>query len=159
MEKLTLNRPTRGEVRDERKTVEEDREFEDFLEKRNAMDNTGKYYFDTSLIPEGMVYEWKRATYLGKEDREYMLSVKRVEGGNWKAVPSERHPELAFAKDEPIIIGGLMLMETKKKFVDYMQNKAIEENAVAMANNRKQVEVSDTPNMPRVVQRYSTNRI
>lgn len=154
-DKLLL-RSTRDDM--DRKSVEEEREFEEFMEKRNTLNNTGIFYYDESKIPEGMIYEWKRVSYVGKEDTEYQLHLARIDGGGWKPVPSERHPEQRIPTDQPIIRGGQMLMETKKKFVDYMRAKAVEENSMALANNRKQVEVSGTPEMPRVVQRYSTVR-
>ena len=156
MSERILLKSTRDEM--DRKSVEEEREFEEFMQKHDTSNNTGVFYYDESKVPDGMVYEWKRVSYVGKEDTEYQLHVKRIDGGGWKPVPSERHPEQNIPVDQPIIRGGQMLMETKKKFVDYMRGKAVEENSVALANNRKQVEVSGTPEMPRVVQRYSTVR-
>lgn len=58
-----------------------------------------------------MTYEWKRATYAGKEDMEHQIDL--AENG-WQAVPASRHPELAGRKvesDAMIMRGGLVLME------------------------------------------------
>lgn len=69
-----------------------------------------KFYYDRSIQPESMDYEWKRYSCLGQEDRTHQAKMMRH---GWVPVPSSRHPETAGegAGEEPIIIEGLMLME------------------------------------------------
>lgn len=77
------------------------------LTRKSKTGATDRYGIDPSLVPAGMTYEWKRKTFLGKEDSEHQLNLTQ---DGWKAVPAERHTELATGKGE-IVRGGLVLME------------------------------------------------
>lgn len=86
-------------------------------------DSGDKFYVDPSIIPDGMSYEWKRVTYVGKEDRTHQARMAR---NHWRPVPSSRHPEIAGGNgDEPIVIEGLMLMEREAYLTDeaHAENK------------------------------------
>jgi hypothetical protein len=79
--------------------------------RRHSRSAADRYHINRSSIPDGMTYEWKRATYMGKEDVDHQIDL--AENG-WTAVPANRHPELAGRKvesDAMIVRGGLVLME------------------------------------------------
>lgn len=68
-----------------------------------------RFFYDKSQQPEKTSYEWKRVTYLGKEDRRHQIGLTE---NHWRPVPASRHPELSDAGgDKAIIVDGLMLME------------------------------------------------
>lgn len=60
-------------------------------EPQRIVIRTPENRFDIPLdeIPEGMSYEWKVKTVLGKEAREQMLAWKL---NGWRPVPAGRHP-------------------------------------------------------------------
>lgn len=62
-------------------------------------------------IPDGMDYNWKRSTYMAKEDRQHQIRMGQY---HWTAVPYARH-EGQIATEDPdlkiIMNGGLILME------------------------------------------------
>ena len=74
----------------------------------------GPFQINTTAIPDGMSYEWRRVTYAGKEDVRHQARAHRR---HWTPVPKRRHPEIvgreAATKDPEgaIIVDGLMLME------------------------------------------------
>ncbi len=51
-----------------------------------------RFDLDESRIPPGMHYEWKRKTFLGREDVEHLVNL---DANGWSPVPAERHPELS----------------------------------------------------------------
>lgn len=71
-----------------------------------------------SLIPDGMDYNWKRASYLAKEDKQHMIKMTQY---HWNPVPYARH-DGAIATEDPdrkiITNGGLVLMERPKYLSD-----------------------------------------
>lgn len=73
------------------------------------------------LIPDGMVYQWKRKSLYGKEDEHNMVHVQ--EAGAWSPVPADRegHGILgtkAGRSRGEIAQGGLVLMERPKELDD-----------------------------------------
>lgn len=83
-----------------------------FLSEDDAGD--GAFFYDTSKVPDGYEYAWRRVTYAGKEDVRHQARMFR---NLWTAVPKKRHPEvigMEAAKKDPegaIVIDGQMLME------------------------------------------------
>lgn len=47
------------------------------------------FYIDPSIIPQGVVYEWKRLEVYGKDDRAYEAELIRR---GWMPVMAESHP-------------------------------------------------------------------
>ena len=89
---LTWTNPATGEilVRDPRPTTD------------------SPYHIPPEIIPEGMVYQWRREFILGEPDIANMSALKR---NGWREVPAERHPE------RPNRLEGLLLMECPETFV------------------------------------------
>ena len=63
------------------------------------------------MIPDGMDYNWKRSSYLAKEDKQHQIRMGQY---HWHPVPYDRH-DGAIATEDPdrkiITNGGLVLME------------------------------------------------
>lgn len=74
-----------------------------------------RFKFDESKVPPGYVYQWKRVACGGVEDTEHQVIT---EMNGWERVPASRHPELMGQDkgDQPIIRGGLMLMQQPKEW-------------------------------------------
>lgn len=89
--------------------------------------NDSQFDIPREIIPDGMVYQWRRETMLGEPDIANISALKR---NGWREVPQERHPE------RPVRLEGLVLMECPVPFVE--QARA-EERAAAMAEKRKQL--------------------
>lgn len=47
------------------------------------------FYFDQSIVPPGLVYEWKRLEVYGKDDKSYEAELLRR---GWSPVMAETHP-------------------------------------------------------------------
>lgn len=86
-----------------------------------------QYFIPKEIVPEGMVYQWRRESILGEQDLANMASLKR---NGWREVPADRHPE------RPVRLEGLVLMECPEMFV---QQARAEERQAAMAEKRKQL--------------------
>lgn len=74
-------------------------------------DGIDNFAIDTSIIPEGWDYEWRRHTVLNKPDPTYTTSLARA---GWEPVPTRRHPQLmphGTPGDSPILRDGNILME------------------------------------------------
>jgi hypothetical protein len=115
-EKLRLDtRKSNEELRpDARSGFEINKTILDAISNQNTGD---KFYFDDNLRPIDFVYQWKRFSYGGKEDREHQAALKRL---GWSPVPRERHPEIGNESDNSnIIIGGLILMERHKYYDEH----------------------------------------
>lgn len=71
-----------------------------------------------ALIPDGMDYNWKRVSFLAKEDRQHQIRMGQY---HWHPVPYDRH-EGAIATEDPekkiITNGGLVLMERPRYLTD-----------------------------------------
>lgn len=100
-----------------------------------------RYYYDRNLQPEGMTYEWKRYSVLGKEDRQYMARMLRQ---GWKPVPGERHPETGGYGEEPIIIDGQILMERDTVSVEIAKNKVLRDSIAGQKDHFKRLKL-ETP--------------
>lgn len=85
------------------------------------------YAIPAHIVPEGMVYQWRRKSMLGEPDVANMSSLKR---NGWREVPADRHA------DRPVEMEGLVLMECPATFVE--QSRA-EERAAALSEKRKQM--------------------
>lgn len=92
-------------------------------------DTGDKFTIPPELIPDGMTYEWKRLSVLGKEDRRHQIALQR---NKWAYVPADReeHEILGSDPTEPdangkphpyancIIVDGLILMERPSYITD-----------------------------------------
>lgn len=70
----------------------------------------GEFYVPEDMVPDGMVYEWKRQDVFGKDDVSHIAEMRR---NGWANVPHERHPGYFGKPDEtgPIYRKGCVLME------------------------------------------------
>jgi hypothetical protein len=84
----------------------------------DEIEESGRYFIDPAIIPDGMDYQFKALTVMGEEMREHQIRLAR--DGAWDPVPASRHPDLMgkyLDKNDPaqaIIIGGQILMERPK---------------------------------------------
>lgn len=94
-------------------------------------------------VPEGMSYEWKRVTYVGKEDREHQLGLTE---NHWSPVPAQRHPELSRdGGDKPIIREGLMLMERPAYLTDEARKEDRDNANKQLGDQMARLEQIDLP--------------
>ncbi len=82
--------------------------------RRGDADITGddQFYVPPEIIPPGMDWQWKRYSYLGKDDISYQRRLER--DGAWDPVPHSAWPEKMGKwghADEPIILDGQILMQ------------------------------------------------
>lgn len=81
------------------------------VQRLNIRTPGNRFDIDERRIPTGMHYEWKRKTFLGREDIEHLVNL---DANGWLAVPSDRHPELSGTRlqsGSEIVRGGMVLME------------------------------------------------
>lgn len=77
--------------------------------KRKGGQIADKFHIDAAQIPDGMSYEWKRATVYGASDPSYDVLLREQ---GWEPVPAERHADLvATGASGAITRDGLILME------------------------------------------------
>lgn len=103
----------------------------------DEIEETGRYFIDPAIIPDGMDYQFKALTVMGEEMREHQIRLAR--DGAWDPVPASRHPELmgkyldAENPQQAIIIGGQILMERPKIYTQQAEaeNRAKARNAVS----------------------------
>lgn len=103
-----------------------------------------KFFYNRSLQPVDMIYEWKRWSVLGKEDRQYMARMRRK---GWNVVPSSRHPETAGeggGEDEPILIEGQILMEIPTVIYNRNRDKILSESMEVQSDHFKRLKL-ETP--------------
>lgn len=89
--------------------------------------NEDRFAIPAEEIPDGMTYEWKRLTMLGKEDHRHQANLAR---NRWTPVPAERHPLIggdptpdddrgnAHPHRGCIIVDGMILMERPAHITD-----------------------------------------
>jgi hypothetical protein len=97
------------------------RHFQRPLQRRKIITDANMFDVDMSQKPEGMSYAWRRVSLAGQEDvRRQVVS----ETNGWTPVPASRHPELMGTRggDEPIILGGQMLMEIPEQWETEMRS-------------------------------------
>lgn len=76
---------------------------------RDPMPTTDSgYHVPKEIIPEGMIYQWRRESTLGEADPANIAALQR---NGWRFVPADRHP------DRPVRLDGLVLMECPEVFV------------------------------------------
>jgi hypothetical protein len=100
-------------------------QYDDEIRRNIEMSWRDPHYVDPSIIPEGMVYSWKREyihKFGGDEDKGRIPECMRK---GWRPVPAERHPELVSLdtsgnshKKGYIERGGLILFERPKRYND-----------------------------------------
>jgi hypothetical protein len=108
-----------------------------------------RFYVDPARIPDGMSYEWKRQTYVGKEDRTYQTMLA---GNHWTPVPASRHPEITDeGGDKQIIVDGLTLMERPKYLTDeaHAEDKQQARRQVGDQMERLQQDIGQAPGVPK----------
>jgi len=111
VEKIPARQPVREALRDEDPRERAARRAEQIRNQRGGLDSDGidEFYVDASIVPDGWSYEWKRHTFLGKEDPSYQVQIAR---GGWEPVPASRHPEMMPSGNYTIIERkGQVLME------------------------------------------------
>ena len=81
-------------------------------------------YIDPRIIPPGMSYEWKRESLFGKPDGSHQIGLRE---NHWRAVPAERHPDLAEDGQSVIRKGDTILMERPKYLTEEAQMEDLSE--------------------------------
>jgi hypothetical protein len=90
-------------------------------QRRKILTDSNMFDLDISKKPEGYAYAWRRVSIAGQEDtRRQIVS----EANGWTPVPGDRHPELTGSRgtDQPIIMGGQMLMEIPEQWEKEMRS-------------------------------------
>ena len=101
-----------------------------------------EFYVDTSSIPDGWTYEWKRKSILGAEDTSHTIGLARM---GWEAVPAYRHPEMmpAHFSGNTIERKGLILMERPTEIVEEVRRLHNQEARKQVRD--KEAQLSGTP--------------
>jgi hypothetical protein len=95
------------------------------LPPRRIYTPENQFDLDRSRIPSGMTYRWIRLKVGGMEDQQNQI-ISEING--WKAVPSERHPELSGLRAEKgraIVRGDQMLCELPTQY--YEESRKLDE--------------------------------
>jgi hypothetical protein len=148
--KLTRKAPQSAMRPDVRNEVREDnpadraRQRAAEIRKHRAgldLDSTDRFAFDTSIIPDGWSYEWKRKSIYNQEDPAYQI---RLADGGWTPVPASRHPNLMPVGNYATIErDGMVLMERPKELTD--EAKDIELRRARNQVRAKEAQLSATP--------------
>jgi hypothetical protein len=80
------------------------------LEAKYGAEDDGKFEIPPGFEPDGMKYEWKSQSVLGKEN---ILGMSRYLRRGWQFVPADRHPGYWTEPGAtgPIQYDGMVLME------------------------------------------------
>jgi hypothetical protein len=111
VEKASARKDVREAIREEDPRERAAKRAEQIRQQRGDadIDSIDEFYIDPRSVPDGWSYEWKRHTFLGKEDPSYQVQVAR---GGWEPVPASRHPEMMPTGNYTIIERkGQILME------------------------------------------------
>ncbi len=91
-------------------------------QRQRIITDANMFDVDMSLKPEGYSYAWRRVTLCGQDDvRRQVVS----ETNGWTPVPASRHKELMGSRasdQDPIILGGQMLMEIPTEWEKEMRD-------------------------------------
>jgi len=144
--KASIRPDIRAEVREE-SPAERARKRADEIRKHRSgldLDSTDRFAIDTSIVPEGWSYEWKRKSIYNQEDPAYQI---RLADGGWTPVPATRDARHAalmptgnFATIER---DGMILMERPKELTD--EAKDIELRRARNQVRAKEAQLSATP--------------
>lgn len=111
-------------------------------------DGHDEFYIAPSLVPDGWIYEWKRASVHNQEDRTYIASL--IEAG-WDFVEYEPRLKPLVGpdySDKRIVRKGLVLMEIPEIVYKDMQRKAKRIADQQVRHKEGQLAHSALPNMP-----------
>lgn len=108
------------------------------------IDGTDRFAFDTSIIPEGWSYEWKRKSIYNQEDPAYQI---RLADGGWTPVPANRDARHAALMPtgtyNTIERDGMILMERPKELTD--EARDVELRRAKNQVRAKEAQLSATP--------------
>lgn len=109
-----------------------------------------KYYYDRSVQPTDMDYNFKRLTYGGVEDKAHQMALKRK---GWQHVPRERHPECSTEDPDNkyIVIGGQILMERHKAYSQKAAELEQARNTQQVSGQFERLQLGGNEHMPRKV--------
>lgn len=86
-----MRRDLRPAVREEDPRTRAARRAAEIRNHHNVDDDgVDEFFIDTSVIPPGWSYEWKRRTVYNEENAAYQVQLQ-LKG--WEPVPASRHPE------------------------------------------------------------------
>jgi len=119
----------------------------------------GKYAIPHGLEPDGMKYEWKTESVIGRPNTQGMSAYQRR---GWEFVPAERHPGV-WTKDGHtgrIELDGMVLMEIDRTLyqqlrrVDQLRAKRPVDELLANLGSAPPGQAPRTP--PRIRRTYET---
>ena len=97
---------------------------EELLAKYDVVEMS-EYDIPQHMIPDGMIYEWKREEVYGKAEHGYIADLRSK---GWQVVPADRHDGVFMAPGQPegtpINRKGLILMEITEHSYDERQRVA-----------------------------------
>ena len=144
--KSTIRPTVRAEIREEGPAERAAKRAEEIRKHRSGLDldSTDRFAIDTSIVPDGWSYEWKRKTIYNQEDPAYQI---RLADGGWTPVPANRDARHAalmpFGNFATIERDGMILMERPKELTD--EAKDIEYRRARNQVRAKEAQLSATP--------------
>ena len=110
--------------------------------KGDMDDGTDDFFIDSSAIPDGWSYEWKRKTVLGQEDPAYQVALAR---NGWDPVPASRHASYMpnGSSYSTIERKGMILMERPTEISDEV--RAIELKKARNQIRQKEEQLNSAP--------------
>ena len=110
--------------------------------KGDMDDGTDDFFIDSSAIPDGWAYEWKRKTVLGQEDPAYQVALAR---NGWEPVPAQRHASYMpnGSTYSTIERKGMILMERPAEISDEV--RAIELRKARNQIRQKEEQLNSAP--------------
>ena len=121
------------------------------LQAIDSREEGNEFYYDESLRPLEMTYEWKRLTFGGKEDTQYQ---SKLAAKGWKPVPASRHPEVGTESNHDayrdvhkncIIVGGQILMERHVEYTKRARQAAEKLNDSQIGAQAEKVQGGESP--------------
>ena len=104
--------------------------------------STDEFWFDTSEVPPGWTYEWKRKLVFGAEDPSYQVALTRA---GWEPVPTSRHPHfMPMDGHYPIIERkGMVLMERPAEITDEARDRELRKARNQVRQKEQQLNSAD----------------
>jgi hypothetical protein len=144
--KAPVRPEVRGDIREESPAERAKKRAAEIRAHRSGLDldSTDRFAIDTSIVPEGWTYEWKRKTIYNQEDPAYQI---RLADGGWTPVPANRNARHAALMPTgnyaTIERDGMILMERPKELTD--EARDIELRRARNQVRSKEAQLSSTP--------------
>ena len=117
---------------------------------RIRVNNSDMFWYDESLRPPHMAYQWNVVSVLGNDQLVRRQSVAMKMNG-WTPVPASRHPEIMGSNptEEHIIIGGQRLDERAIEMSDEAETEDYNAAVAQVKDNFRQLQHEEAGQLPR----------